>query len=263
MGTKFHSSAPVQSSGAELASQLRVEAHADGPKQAAESTRVHDTAPIKSIYAVEETPHLITDIKEALDRGDRVVMLVFGKRLRSDGTLDERGVRIVDELASLYNRIEKEMGGRMQNLAVLFTGGENSGYLISGAKLPSEASVMYKALLAKGVNPQNVFLEERSYDTVSNVLLSYPIAKSFGANTIVVFAEEHMAERALRIINEIFDESDAVMVKPVRVKLNPLDRLLANAKEWLAMHMLRLLIGVRRRQFDAYYDELSIASLRD
>ncbi len=234
----------------------KTEADAVSIRTDIETGRVSDIKPrtrtdgdaIKTVFSVDGTLELIKRINESLDRGERVVVLVFGKKLKRDGTLDEKGTQVIKELARLYKEIEQASGANIDKVAVLLTGGRNSSYLLRGVKLPSEASVMFKALQAEGVDPANLLLEQKSYDTVTNVLFSYPIVKGFGATTVVVVAEEYMAERALRIASSVFDKSDTIFVKPVRIELSPLAKAFEELKEWLAIRALPLFIDVRRRQ---------------
>lgn len=215
---------------------------------------------VKTVLSTEHDEELVKKIDESLQKGDRVVLLVFGKRLNMDGSLDGRGKEVIKEVAHLYEEIERTSGSDIKNLAVLLTGGKNSGYLFKDIKLPSESSVMLKALEAEGVKPLNVLLEQKSYDTVSNVFYSYPIVKDFRATTVVVVAEEFMAERALKIASEVFDMTDSIYVKPVKVELSHTKKIFERIREWIAIKALPLFFIAARNGLYKILDKTSEAN---
>ena len=140
-------------------------------------------------------------INEELDKG-KVVIIVFGKKLRRDGSLHYRGLQTLNKVEEIYKKVENK-----QNLYIILTGGKSSSYVLRNKEIRSEAHAMYEELKARGVNTNNILLEENSYDTTGNVIFSYPIVKSLNNNTIVLVAEEPMIERGYRIARKVFEKN--------------------------------------------------------
>jgi uncharacterized SAM-binding protein YcdF (DUF218 family) len=75
-------------------------------------------------------------------------------------------------------------------------------------------------LESRGVKAKNVLLEENSYDTVGNVILSYPAVKSFGASSIVFLAEKEMMNRIRKIADRVYGKSVGIIEESAEVALS-------------------------------------------
>ena len=192
------------------------------------ATGIRDTA----------TQNNVERIEEALKRGDKVVLLVFGKKLRRGGTLDDRGIETVNKVEELYKKIHRKVEGRTEGLTILLTGGKSSSYVLRGVEVPTEAEIMKRELVSRGVSEDRITLEEGSYDTVGNVILSFPKIRAIGANKVVLIAEEPMMDRALKITRKVFGSSYELIPEPAGVKLSALYKLYNKPKEWLAFKLL-------------------------
>jgi uncharacterized SAM-binding protein YcdF (DUF218 family) len=192
------------------------------------ATGIRDTA----------TQNNVERIGEALDSGARVVLLVFGKKLRRDGTLDHRGIATVNKVEELYKEIHRKVEGRTEGLTILLTGGKSSSYVLRGVEVPTEAETMKRELVPRGVSEDRIILEEGSYDTVGNVILSFPKIRAIDANKVVLIAEEPMMDRALKITRKVFGSSYELIPEPAGVKLSAPYKLYNKQKEWLAFKLL-------------------------
>ncbi len=219
-----------------------------------------ETAAAKSavtheIYAIDETARLVEKIVGSLNRGDRVALLVFGKKLDRKGSTNEEtaksdeGRQVVAGLAQLYEEIEAR-GGNMNNLEVVLSGGHFHRYVLSGnsKNMTTEAVLMKRYLHELGVDPKNLVLEKKSYDTVTNILFSKPLIEKFGAKTVVVVSEEFMAQRAMETTERIMGNEISIYVKPVKLEINQAVKAYYMFKEWFVRRMVPILIATRRRE---------------
>ncbi|MCL5239721.1 MAG: YdcF family protein, partial [Candidatus Marsarchaeota archaeon] len=144
---------------------------------------------------------------------EKVAALVFGKKLRRDGTLDQRGLAVVSKAEELYRRAGRE------KLTLVLSGGKSSSYVLRGVNVPSEASAMKKELVARGVAEESMLLEEGSYDTIGNVILAYPLIKSLGAKKLVLVGERPMISRAEKIVRKVMGGAYEIRTEPADVEL--------------------------------------------
>jgi uncharacterized SAM-binding protein YcdF (DUF218 family) len=226
--------------------------------------RLDDLGLSERTYAHEtSSTGTASKVADLLGSGERVAMIIFGKKLQRDGTLDSRGLETMAAVASIYNDISAIAEKNVQNLAVIFSGGRSSSYVIRGLDLPTEASVMKRDLESRGVRPENAILEEDSCDTVGNVILSYPLVKSFGATAVLLIAEKPMMDRTMKIAKRVFGESVTMMEETAEVKLSPQYVLYNRVKEKLAFLILfeRNFNGVEANDIEEFTKRLKSTSL--
>ena len=181
-------------------------------------------------------------IDKALRGGDPVAIVVFGKKLRKDGTLDYRGQTTVEKVATLQREIVAGFGGEYEWVAqmstIILTGGKSSSYRLRGVEVPTEAGVMYNALKADVGTYAQFKLEENSFDTIGNIIFSYPHVEAVGARMIVLVAERPMMDRTLKETRRVFGGSYDILVEPAEVRLSALYRAYNRVKEWASHKFL-------------------------
>lgn len=143
---------------------------------------------------------------------DDTVFLVFGARVRDDGTpsavLAERLDRAADAMASAPGSVCVVSGGK-------------------GSDEPfSEAEVMRDYLVSRGVDPERVIVEDRAASTAENVEFSLPLVSGTGRGDLVCVSTFNHTPRIMllcrsrgieaRFINSVYPEKYLVFPALVR-----------------------------------------------
>lgn len=108
----------------------------------------------------------------------KMVVILLGNRMNDDGTISD---------------IQKE---RLEMLLKIDQQFDVYRYILSGG-MPnqlagiSEAEGMYNYLVEKGMDPNRLIKEDKSYSTVDNAKYSVPIAKELGADVIMVCSSSY------------------------------------------------------------------------
>lgn len=108
----------------------------------------------------------------------KMVVILLGNRMNDDGSISD---------------IQKE---RLEMLLKIDQQFDVYRYILSGG-MPnqlagiSEAEGMYNYLVGKGMDPNRLIKEEKSYSTVDNAKYSVPIAKELGADVIMVCSSSY------------------------------------------------------------------------
>lgn len=118
--------------------------------------------------------------------GDKRCYVVLGYRLNPDGTADTELLERLDKAVSLMER----------DSLILCSG--------KGSVAVSEASVMKAYLIQKGIDPSRILTEERSRDTIENVLYSCPILEENGISDIVLITSSYHLTGAAELFSEMF-----------------------------------------------------------
>lgn len=107
-------------------------------------------------------------------------LIVLGNRMNDDGSLsDKMLVRL---------RLAEERYGKGDIDAVIVSGG-----LANPAAGSTEASVMKRELVLRGIPEDKITEEDRSLTTAQNAEYSVPLARSMGADVVVLCSSrEHI-----------------------------------------------------------------------
>lgn len=103
---------------------------------------------------------------------------------------------------------------RFRNVPLLLSGRQSGRN--KGAATITEAKFMRRILLGFGLKRANVFLEERSLDTISNAVFSKPIVESHKDwKTILLVTSDWHMQRALWIFRTVFGKGFRFIPCPV------------------------------------------------
>ena len=123
------------------------------------------------------------------------VVIVLGYKLNDDASMEERLVHRLDLCLKLINEEPYDK--------IIVSGGCPTP---PGLEV-SEADVMAKYLIEKGVDKDMIILENKSLTTEENALYSVPIAKSLNAKKITVITTlEHMSRDFLNPVKLFADQ---------------------------------------------------------
>ena len=145
------------------------------------------------------------------------------------GTLIILGSKVPDGevTAILKSRLDKgvELWRENPQLLVIVSGGG------TGSTLISEAKLMHDYLIEQGVNPENIFLEEKSRSTYENLLNCQPMS---AAGTNVIISSEFHTVRTAFLAGRIGFKAQVVGAKTPKGKRlkNELREHLAIVKSW-------------------------------
>ena len=118
--------------------------------------------------------------------------------------VDKQGIvsRITRERLDFF----LERKNKFSNIPILLSG-RCSGLERDKPKI-TEAQAMKRYLVAKGINPTQIYLEIRSLDTVSNAIFSEKIVKKHKnwKHLLLITSDWHM-KRTLWIFRKVFDNS--------------------------------------------------------
>lgn len=121
----------------------------------------------------------------------KMVVILLGNRMNDDGTISD---------------IQKE---RLEMLLKIDQQFDVYRYILSGG-MPnqlagiSEAEGMYNYLVEKGMDPNRLIKEDKSYSTVDNAKYSVPIARELGADVIMVCSSSYHFKNPVYKLMESF-----------------------------------------------------------
>jgi uncharacterized SAM-binding protein YcdF (DUF218 family) len=197
-------------------------------------------------------------VAERLNNGEQVAVLVFGKQLRSDGTLDRRGRATVEETDRFYNAVEQLAGKNISNLTIILSGNKSANYEITKKRVPSEASVMRKELVARGVRSDILKLENRSCNTEGNVILSALIIRKINPSAVVLICEDPMKWRTMKLARRVLGDSIQILSEPAKLEINGAYGEYNKARERLGyLFFLISFAGVPDGDIDNFYRRLN------
>lgn len=132
------------------------------------------------------------------------VAIVLGNRINNDGSFTDIMVKRLKLAIELYENKgcdEIICSGGIANQAVPF----------------SEAEKMKEYLVNYGIDEKIIFEENKSMSTYENAVFSVPLAKSLGANVIIVISSsEHFTKYSYNVIKyftkEIKDQNIRLMI---------------------------------------------------
>lgn len=124
-----------------------------------------------------------------------IIAIVLGNRLNDDGTISKiqkERLEMVEEVEELFNPKYYILSGGLANKKAGIT----------------EAKAMYNYLEEKGIDKTKLILEDKSLTTIQNAANSVPIAKSLGADIILVITSKyHFADYQYEAMSSFIEES--------------------------------------------------------
>lgn len=126
-------------------------------------------------------------ISKSLNHGKSTAIIILGYALHSDGSMDEKLIARLKQGLSLY---------QLNTTATIVVSG---GVAQCGV---TEAYVMREWLMSNGVNRQNIILEDKSIDTVSNAINSLAAVQNIALKNIVIVSSASHLRRATTLFKQ-------------------------------------------------------------
>lgn len=184
---------------------------------------------------------LIKKLSRAAD-----VIIVLGGGINGDGSLGESSRQRVDKGVELYKK---------RAAPYLIMSGK--GGFLSETQLPfTEAEVMKKYAVTLGVDPKDVFLEEKSKDTIGNAYFTRKLSEDKKWKRFIVVTSDYHLKRSKYIFRKIFGREYTLHFIRARSYLNYKQRRMTKRREkeylFLTKHYLKHIISGNLTQIESF-----------
>lgn len=122
-----------------------------------------------------------------VDGRSDLVILVLGYALHNDGSMDDKLIKRLE--------IAQSVATHYPNAKIIVSGGVAQ----SGV---TESFLMRNWLIDKGIKPENVIVEDKSIDTVSNALNSMILIKNLAAKQVILVTSASHIRRATAVVEQ-------------------------------------------------------------